>query len=134
MPMLLKHIDKIAREKQRGVLFVSFDIDPFSDETYEDFAPRKELMAWMEAHDIPFEPCANLASDTITMGYMGELYIDIPMDENDPRYQLLTHHLEHEDGTIKIDGIEYFYLPLEVAMKNAHHDEPGYWERIMEDF
>ena len=30
-----------------------------------------------------------------------------------------------------IEGkVLFLYLPLEIAMKNAHHDEPGYWENL----
>ncbi|MEA2017392.1 MAG: hypothetical protein U9N59_02995, partial [Campylobacterota bacterium] len=61
-------------------------------------------------------------------------YIDIPMDENDKRYLTLNNHLEYENGDMKIDGIMYYNLPLRVAMKNAHHDEAGFWNKWAEDF
>jgi len=35
---------------------------------------------------------------------------------------------------MKIDGVVFCYLPLEMAMKNAHHDEPGFWDRWAENF
>jgi hypothetical protein len=37
-------------------------------------------------------------------------------------------------GTMRYENIRSYYLPLEVAMKNAYHDEPGFWERWAEDF
>jgi hypothetical protein len=56
------------------------------------------------------------------------------MDLNDERYIKLNEHLEYTDGTFKIDGILYYHVPLEMSMKNAHHDEPGFWDRWAENF
>jgi hypothetical protein len=39
---------------------------------------------------------------------------------------LYVAFLETPDGKMKIEGAEFRYWPLEVAMKNKHHDEPGY--------
>ena len=49
-------------------------------------------------------------------------------DENDPVYQRLSRHLEDEQGKPKIKGVLFFYCPLDMAMQNKHHDEPGFWE------
>ncbi len=62
--------------------------------------------------------------------YRGQLYIDIPFDQSNLDYQRLERLLENEDGTMKFPQVLFFYLPLERAMINAHHDEPGYWENL----
>jgi hypothetical protein len=35
---------------------------------------------------------------------------------------------------MKFEGAKFCYLPLAVAMENAHHDEPGFWDRWAENF
>jgi len=31
-------------------------------------------------------------------------------------------------------GVRFYVMPLDYAMENAAHDEPGFWERWAEDF
>lgn len=134
MAIALEHIDKIAREKQRDVIYIEFDKKVYPSYEYENYTVRIELMQWLEEHEIPYLPCGHIASEYGWESYRGQLYIDIPMDENNPKYKLLDNHLENEDGSFKIEGIRYMYVPLEVAMKNAHHDEPGFWDEWAENF
>lgn len=149
MPMLIDHIDKIARDKKRDVLFLLFHLNEAEGEVSEesedidwddlDFdhascIPRKEIMEWLTANGIRFYPCAGVADENCIQSYAGQLYIDVPFDENDPVYQKLRDHIENPDGTMKISGIAFCYYPLEMAMKNAHHDEPGFWEEWVKDF
>jgi hypothetical protein len=56
------------------------------------------------------------------------------MDETDPRYCQLRDYLEHPDGSMRDDNVRFYVLKLEVAMQNAHHDEPGFWELWAETF
>ena len=136
MPQLIDHIDKIARDKKRDVLFVIFHKDseePWNFE-YHDCAAREVVMSWLTANNIPFYPCGHFARENMWMRHLGQLYIDVPFDEIDPSYQKLKNFLENPDGTMKISGVEFCYLPLDHAMKNAHHDAPGFWERWAENF
>ena len=134
MPMIIKNIDKIAREKQRDVLYIAFDEKVHPSYDYENNPKRIEFIKWLESNDIPYLFCEYIASESGWESYRGQLYIDIPMDENNPKYKLLNNHLEYEDGSFKIEGIKYMYVPLEMAMKNAHHDKPGFWDEWAEDF
>ncbi len=141
MPQLIQHIDQIAREKQRAVLFLLFkkpDSHPDDDFglsfDYEGCAARNEIQAWLTANDIEYCNCAEFASENCMMPYQGQLYIDVPFDENDPQYRKLAGYLENPDGSMKLPGVLFCYLPLEKALKNAHHDEPGFWEKWAEDF
>ncbi len=133
MPLVIKHIDEIAREKQRDVLFVVFnekkEYDSLMDYLsydYENDPVRIDLMEWLEQNEIPYYPCAHFANENVILPYRGQLYIDIPMDENDEQYLKLKNHLEYEDGKMKIKGITFYVLSLSQAMKNAHHDEDGF--------
>jgi len=143
MPQILKHIDKIAREKKRDVLYIVFneqkndndlDIEKYLSYDYKEDKTRQELLKWLDENNIPYEKCGPTASENGWESYRGQLYIDVPMDEKDERYLKLNEHLEDEKGDVKIEGIGYYFLPLKVAMKNAHHDEPGFWEKWAEDF
>lgn len=62
------------------------------------------------------------------------IYIDVPFDENDPQYQQVQAYMEHADGSMRFPTVKFWYLPLEKAMENAHHDEPGFWEKWAENF
>ncbi|WP_340122667.1 hypothetical protein [Methylobacter svalbardensis] len=58
-----------------------------------------------------------------------------PLDRNTltcSRY--LRDYLENPDGSMRFETVGFWVLPLETAMKNAHHDESGFWERWAEDF
>ncbi len=134
MLKLLKHIDKIAREKNRDVIFINFAKDVFPSYDYENYKERNELIEWLKEHQIPFEECGPMASENGWESYRGQLYIDIPIDENDEKYQLICEHLDTPKGGFKIKGVESWIFPLEVAMKNKHHDEPGFWDKWAENF
>jgi hypothetical protein len=42
--------------------------------------------------------------------------------------------MDNPDGTFKIPGVEPWIFPLEKALENKHHDEPGFWDRWAENF
>lgn len=137
MPQLIDFIDKIARDKQRGVLFLMFSAAPCTKPTeyepaddYEAHGSRQAILQWCRGNGIRVVPCGGVASENFMEGYSGQLYLDVPYDEQDPVYQALDAYLCHPDGTSRFPDVMFCYLPLEVAMKNAHHDEPGFWQRI----
>ena len=66
--------------------------------------------------------------------YAGEIFIDVPFDETDSQYRKLQAFLEHADGTSRFDDVRFFVVSLALAMKNAHHDEPGFWDRWADHF
>ena len=53
--------------------------------------------------------------------------IDVPYDEANPVCQKLADHLENPDGSMKIEGVNFYYMPLEEAMKYVEQDVAGYW-------
>lgn len=143
MPLLIENIDAIARKQQRAVLFVEFhphfssdDSDPeeYGEYDYQQDARRQALLDWLAQHAIAWRPCFPIASECGFESYRGQIYIDLAMDEADPQYCLLRDHLEYPDGSMRDSNVTFCYLPLETAMQNAHHDEPGFWERWAEDF
>lgn len=148
MPISIEHIDAIGRKKQRDVLYVVFvppgkEMAEISDFNSDDFEflenwrsndTRDQFIAWMDEVGIEYCPCGEIARENGWSSYRGDLYIDVPYDYEDRRYQILEKKLENSDGTIKIPGISYRYMPLEVSLKNSHHDEPEFWEKWSKNF
>jgi hypothetical protein len=143
MPLLIKNIDAIARKKQRDVLFVAFhpendslDDDAFDEDDYdwEDDPKRTAFLAWLDQQGIGWEYCAPMASECGFGRYLGQVYIDLAMDDNDPLYGRLRDYLEYPDGAMRDENLRFYYLPLAKALENAHHDEPGFWERWAAEF
>lgn len=141
MPMLIEHIDAIARSKGRDVLFLDFPQEK-SDDPFDSFfvdwdsVPiRQEVIQWLDQNQINWSICGFIADENSMIGgYFGRIYIDVPFDTTDPTYQKLSDYLETPEGEMKLKGVKFCYLPLEMAMRNAHHDEPGFWERWAEQF
>jgi hypothetical protein len=110
MPRILNNIDQIALEKQRDVLYLLYHKsynDSFHNEDlslkfhYETCIARQQLIEWLEKHEIDFSECFGWStrSGIMSMPYLGELYLDVPFDEADPKYQLLYNYLENSDGS-----------------------------------
>lgn len=135
MPGLLEHIDAIARKLQRDVLYLAFiRADPPFSGDYEELDSRKCILQWFDDESIPWRECGPVANENVMRSYAGEVYIDVPYDEADPTYQKVQAFLEFPDGTIRFEDVRFWIVSLEHAMKNARHDEPGFWEQWAENF
>ena len=140
MPKLLRHIDAIARQEGRGVLFVTFGNDPMnmpfppSIPDWRSMPVRQQIIEWLDANHYSREDCGEIASVNSMMPYLGTIYIKVPYDLENPDYKKLQRYLENPDGTMRFDSVFFNYLPLTVAMENAKHDEPGFWEKWAENF
>jgi hypothetical protein len=139
MPVLIEHIDAIARKKQRDVLFVRFN-DPETQISasatvttsrvhWRELPIRQTLIDWLDSNQIDWDLCGPVASVNGMSGYRGQIYIDVPFDLSFPKCQLVLAFLEYPDGTFRFPEAELCCLRLETAMFNAAHDEPGFWER-----
>lgn len=137
MPRLIEHIDAIARKKQRGVFILEFhpeQWDKIFQYEYKSDSVRSMVIDWLDEQHIHWEPCGWFASETTIMPYLGEVYLDIQFDESCPDYLKLQKYLEHPDGSMRIENVRFCYLTLENAMRNSHHDDPGFWEQWAEAF
>lgn len=129
-------IDAIARKRQRDVLsirFVTRDTD-FMKYDYSQDPERLRITEWLDEHGIAWQPCGCVANENRMLSYRGDVYVDVPFDTSDATYQQLQAYLENPDGTMRHPTVTFQYYPLEMAMKNAHHDDPGFWERWAENF
>jgi hypothetical protein len=143
MPQLIKHIDQIAREKQRDVLFLEFNPKPTKKDIwgddqgrywFEQDPIRKQILEHLTTMSILWECCASFANENAIDSYNGRVYIELPINEDCPRYQSLVDYLEYPDGTMRFKNVRFYALSLEIAMQNAHHDAPGFWEKWAENF
>ena len=134
MPQSIEHIDAIARSKGRDVLYVTFHQTLHDRLDWNRLPVRGAIIAWLDAHNYAWSCCGDVGSTTFMGPYLGQIYIDVPFDEADPAYQSLRDFLEKPDGSMVFDDARFCYYPLQLAMKNAHHDEPGFWESWANDF
>ncbi|AMO56234.1 hypothetical protein [Endozoicomonas montiporae] len=101
---------------------------------YEKIEARETVIKWLDDQKVPYAPCMGIASENCLEPYTGNLYLDVPFDEGDESYKKLAEFFEHPDGSMKFDDVVFVYCPLDMAMKNAHHDEPGFWDDWARNF
>ncbi|WP_394754783.1 hypothetical protein [Crenothrix sp.] len=154
MPQLIEYIDAIARKKQRDVLYVTFtpkyasiffdliagcddDVNA-SDErnsySWEEDPMREKVCKWLTEHNVTWRECDHFASENGWFSYEGQIYLDVPYDENDLKYQLVRNFLENPDGSMCFESVTLWLVPLEQAMENKHHDESGFWRKWGKNF
>lgn len=137
MPGLIEHIDAIARKKGRAVLYLEFHPQAHSEWRHyriDDDAMRVSVLGWFDEHGVPWRECGPFANPNVMVPYLGQVYLDVPYDDSLPEYCLLRNYLEYPDGTMRHAGVRFYAMPLDYAMRNAEHDEPGFWERWAEGF
>lgn len=145
MPLLIRHIDAIARQEGHDVLFVAFypgysspvpglETLGSSLTDWETLPIRKQIIKWLDSQKFSWEPCGEWASENAMISYLGTIYIHIPYDEKNLDYQKLRDYLENPDGSMRYKSAHFCYLTLANAMKNIHHDEPGFWEKWAERY
>lgn len=137
MPHIIEHIDAIARRKQRDALFVTFCDDPLGESSpycWEEHPAREAIISWLDARGYGWNLCGEVASERVMRSYRGSIYIDVPFDRDDLAYRELEAFLEFEDGSLRLPHMRFLVIDLEHARKNAHHDEPGFWERWADEF
>ncbi|MGZ8287783.1 MAG: hypothetical protein ACXW2U_02500 [Telluria sp.] len=137
MPGLIEHIDAIARQRKRDVLYLEFHPQArpaWRAWSYEHDDMRATVLAWLDANEIGWQACGPIANPGSMFPYLGQVYLDVPMDEASSRYRLLRDYLELADGRMRLATVRFYCLALEAANTNAAHDAPGFWERWAENF
>ncbi|SDC56211.1 hypothetical protein [Paraburkholderia lycopersici] len=135
MPQLLEHIDAIARKLNRDVLYLEFlKAQRPHHMDYRSLESRSHIMRWLDREGIEWRECGQVASETVMRSYAGEIFINVPFDETDDQYRKLQAFLEYPDGTMRFEDVRFYVVSLQFAMKNAHHDEPGFWDRWADNF
>lgn len=101
---------------------------------YQHDETRMRVLAWLEANHVAWQACGPFANPNVMGSYLGQLYLDVAYDELLAEYRQLRDYLEFSDGSMRHAGVRFYCLTLEEANKNCAHDEPGFWERLAEDF
>jgi len=124
MPQLIMHIDQLAMDNRRDVLFVRF-AESFegqkrmgSREYYKKSKIRQRLLEFLEENEIGSIECGPPSNSGYMSGYWGEIYIDVPFDESDSDYRKVQAFLENEDGSMKFDDARFYYFPYEYAKES----------------
>jgi len=147
MPRVMKTVDQIARDKQRDVLYITFKkeapepeydddmiLDGHAVFDWKDNANRKQVVSFLDKHQIPYQMCFDPQPIggmlILAMPYEGQLYIDMPYDKTNAQCKILETYLENPDGSTKLTDVYFWLYRLESAMKNAEHDEPGFWDNM----
>ncbi|QDG69647.1 hypothetical protein [Janthinobacterium tructae] len=136
MPQLIDHIDAIARKRQRAVLYLEFHPKSYEESRlyrHDDDAVRTSMLDWFDAQAIAWQPCGPYAELSGFSSWRGQICFELPYDEMLPAYCQLRDYLEHADGSMRHAGVRFYLLTLDLAMQNAAHDEPGFWDRWAQD-
>ncbi|MGF6570042.1 hypothetical protein ABH945_002153 [Paraburkholderia sp. GAS333] len=135
MPQLLEPIDAIARKLNRDVLYLEFLMAQRPHRVdYRSLDSRLQIVRWFGSEGIEWRECGQVASETVIRSYTGEIFINVPFSEADDGYRKVQAFLEFPDGSMRYEDVRFYVVSLELAMKNAHHDEPGFWGRWADNF
>lgn len=137
MPELIEHVDAIARQRRRDVLYLEFH--PREREAqrayrYHDDVVRQGLLIWLAAHGYDWEHCGPYAQPDVMQSYQGQVCLAVEFNECLPKYQELRDHLELPDGNMRIPGVRFYLQTLQQAMRNVDHDSPDFWTRWADQF
>jgi len=153
MSQVVDTLDKMSRDKQRDVLYITFHenekmyLEGFDfsndaqrqkalsyDYDWENDAQRKKVISFLDEHHVSYEECFPPQPTNgvlvLQSSYTGGIYVDVEYDKSNELYMLLDGYLEKEDGTPRMPNVILWYYTLELALKNAEHDEPGFWDNI----
>jgi len=115
MPLLIEHIDDIARRLNRDVLLIGPDrmTDSHHSLNWKDSVDRSGLLTWLDEQNINWEPCGWLSSQSVMEGYRGDIYLDFPYSAADTRYLHLKAFVqEQEDGSTKWAGVKIYLFSI----------------------
>jgi hypothetical protein len=127
MVVLVETIDAISRRLGRDVLFLTC--------TREARDTRKEAKKWLTENGFAIIDCVPFASGYIQFeAPASEVFIDLEYDPSSEAFKMIDAHFEKPDGEGGVfQGIRFALLPLENALENKEQDEPGYWDRVLDD-
>ena len=137
MPELIKHIDAIARVRERDVLMIAPDRSDLATEVqklWRRSCERQELIDWLDANFIDWEPSGWPPRNSCMESYQGGIYIDLPYAPFEPLCIKLGDYVKEDaQGILKWPGMRLYLCSLEWAQQFAHHDKPEYWAEQAED-
>lgn len=138
MPQLIQHIDAIARGRGRDVLMVALDCKGSRDEVrrlWPHSEERQELIAWLDATGIAWEPTGWPYKEGCIESYQGGIYVDLAYEPTAPLCaKLLDYVKDDRQGNLRWPGTCLYLCSLEWSQQFAYQDQPGYWAEQAERF
>ncbi|MFC7090074.1 hypothetical protein ACFQH5_11010 [Halomonas salifodinae] len=135
MPKLVYKVGEICLREQQDIVFLTFGHmgeedggDPFTgaswggkpmSDVWESMPSRKEVIHWLGANDIGWEECFYIYSGTIIAPYEGAIYVDVPPDKSNEKYNELLGFLEDEKGGCVFSGVDFLFLSYEGVLKTS---------------
>lgn len=137
MTLRIRHIEAIARQEGRDVVFLEFYANVInqraflvSEHHWEALPIRIQIIEWLDNQKISWDFCALGDPEDEDFNYFGAIYIKVPYDETNSDYQKLKNYFEYPDDSMKIDAVNFCYFSLFEALKNSNHDDPAFWEKM----
>ena len=95
MPQLIEHIDAIARQSGRAVLYLEFHPPgQWRGYRYMNDPARTAALAWLNANGIGWQPCGPFADPPNMLPWLGQVALDVPYDPTLARYQMLRDEFQ----------------------------------------
>jgi hypothetical protein len=123
MAELIDHIDEIARSKNTDVIWIQFT---YPEPTALEAMPqrlrksRNKIIGWLDEQKISYELCFGFSDGALEEPYVGDLYIELPVDPSNIPFRYLQRMLENADYSPRIEGIRMIFLPLKMARENGN--------------
>jgi len=122
MPRLVRTTMELGLQAQRDILFLTFKNEDPDDDIlgthWEDHQGRQHVVEWLEANEIPWEPCVHAAPGKAPCFYQGSIYLAVAPDEGSPTYQKILSFLEDETGECRFPSVGFWLYPLDLIKKH----------------
>lgn len=123
MPRLVKTTIEIGLEAQRDILFLTFKNEHHDDDIFgthwEEHQGRQHVVEWLEANDIPWDPCVHVAPGERPDFYHGAIYLNVAPGEGSPTYQKILLFLEDETGECRFPSLNFWLYPFHLIEQHA---------------
>ncbi len=132
MVSTLDHIDAISRRLKRDVLWIDFPKPRKLRRLWKEDQARAKITTWLDDRGIKWKRCFGIADvSCIIESYEGQIFVNLPYDPASRSFDDLNNFLEYPDGKSRFENVTFNLLRLPEAMKNKHHDEPGFWDSLL---
>ncbi|MEQ1535642.1 MAG: hypothetical protein ABL923_07160 [Burkholderiaceae bacterium] len=127
-PKFIEHIDAIALQVQRDVLYVKFSFPFEGNESpaeqeykrlryWQTLPSREACIALLDAQGIGYRLCYDFLPESDAGAQVPYcIYIDIVFDKSAPLVQVLLGFFRHSDGSMKFPDATLCHLSLERAI------------------
>jgi hypothetical protein len=126
LPLLVHTTIEIGLREQRDILLLTFRDEmaqiksienPPVDGSWDELPERKEIIRWLDSHEVGWEPCFHIPPGYLFAEYEGAIYIDVTPTADNPKYLQLLEYLEDESEQCRFPGVGFWLMLYKVALK-----------------